>query len=136
MTKKQILQYIGFDGNQLVSSTVTQRQIDQLKALQCALLTDRGEPATWTDFDNPDEPRTVFQFILNERRQRIDAQTTMENEPPIGVATIADGVCIRFEFYEGYRTLQKTHDLRSKELQSVELKDFMEANEWNAVEAA
>lgn len=129
MTNKQILHYIGCDKEQLVNSTLTQQQIDQLKALQCVLVTDEGEPVEWTDFDNPDEPRTVFLFILNDRRQRIDKQTAMANQPPIGVATVVDGACIRFEFYEGYRTLKKTHDLRSEELRGVDLKDSIESVE-------
>lgn len=123
MTEKQTLHYIGCDGEQLVNSTVTQQQIDQLKALKCVLVTEDGKPVEWADFDNPEEPRTVFPFILNDRRLRIDQQTPMANQPPLGVATVVDGACIRFEFYEGYRTLEKTHDLRTKELHDVELRD-------------
>ena len=126
MTEKKTLHFIGCDGEQLVDSVATQQQVDKLKTLECVLETDDGEPLEWADFDNRDEPQTVFQFIQNDRRQRIDRQAAMTNPPPIGVATIVDGACIRFEFYEGYRTLKKTHDLRSTELHGVELKDSIE----------
>jgi len=127
MTNKQVLHFVGFDGERAVSAATTQRQIDQLKALPCDLVSENGEPITWDDLDNSDEPKTLFQFILGDHRQRVDEHTPMANQPPFGVATVVDGACIRFEFYEGYQTLKKTHDLRSKDLQGVELKDFLDS---------
>ncbi|MBC8871311.1 MAG: hypothetical protein H8E44_17945 [Planctomycetes bacterium] len=129
MTNNQILHYVGHDGEQAVNSAMTQRQIDQLKALRCDLVTDEGEPLTWFDFDNPVEPQTLFQFILGDHKHRVDQRSKMANQPPLGVATVVDDACIRFEFYEGYHTLKKTYDLRSKDLQGVELEDFIETVE-------
>ena len=63
MTNNQILHYVGHDGEQSVNSAMTQRQIDQLKALRCDLVTDEGEALTWLDFDNPDEPQTLLPFF-------------------------------------------------------------------------
>lgn len=126
MTNKQVLHYVGFDGEQAINTTMTQRQIDQLKALRSDLVAENGEPITWVDLDNPDEPRTLLQFILGDHKHRVDQHATMANQPPFGVATVVNGACVRFEFYEGYRTLKKTHDLRSKDLQGVELNDFMQ----------
>jgi hypothetical protein len=128
VTGKQVLHFVGFDGEQAVDTTMTQRQIDQLETWRCDLVTDNGEPITWTDLNSPSEPRTLLQFILGDHKHRIDEHTPMANLPPFGVATVVDGACVRFEFYEGYVTLQKTHDLRSKELQSVELEDFAETS--------
>jgi len=55
MTAKPVLHFVGYDGERAVGTAMTQQQIDQLKALQCDLVTGSGEPITWTDFDNPDE---------------------------------------------------------------------------------
>ena len=128
MMRKPVLQFIGYDGERAVSTTVTQRQVDQLETLRCDLVTDDGEPITWADLNNPIEPRTLFQFILGDHKHRVDEQTPMVNQTPFGVATIVDGACVRFEFYEGYHELKKTHDLRSKELQASELVDFIESD--------
>ena len=129
MTNNQILHYVGHDGEQSVNSAMTQRlQLVNLP-LRCDLVTDEGEALTWLDFDNPDEPQTLFQFILGDHKHRVDQRNTMANQPPLGVATVVDDACIRFEFYEGYHTLKKTYDLRSKDLQDVELEDFIETTE-------
>jgi hypothetical protein len=122
-----ILQYIGHDGQQVVNSAQTRRQIDQLKACRCALVSPDGrEPVSWFDLDNPDEPRTLLQCILGDRRIRVDQQTFMADRPPIAVATVLDGVCVRFEFYEGHDALSKTFDLRSSEWRDKELADWMD----------
>lgn len=129
MTDKHVLHFVGYDGERAVGTAMTQQQIDQLKSLRCDLVTDSGEPITWADFDNPDEPRTVFRFILSDNKKRVDERMPMANQPPFGVATVADGACVRFEFYEGYHALMKTHDLRSEELQGVELDDYIDTDE-------
>jgi hypothetical protein len=128
MANKKVLHFIGYDGERAVNTTMTQQQIDQLKALRCDLATDDGETITWADLDNSDEPRTLFRFILGDHKLRVDERTRMANQSPFGVATIVNGACVRFEFYEGYHTLKKTHDLRSKELQGVELEDSVATN--------
>ena len=46
--------FIGADGEQVVDSKETMMQIEEVKALQCDLVTDDGEPLTWDMFDNPD----------------------------------------------------------------------------------
>ncbi len=129
MMRKQVLQFVGSNGEQAVSTTVTQQQIDQLETLRCDLVTDDGEPVAWADVNNPAEPRTLFQFIMGDRKHRVDEQTPMANQTPLAVATVIDDTCVRLEFYEGYDTLKKTHDLRSEELRGVELKDFIKTAE-------
>ena len=126
MSGRPILHFVGRDRERILDHQETRGHIDQLKALRCDLLADSGEPITWADIDNVEEPRTLLQFILSDRKLRVANGAAVTNQPPFGVATVVDGACVRFEFYEGRETLKKTYDLRSRELSRVELADFME----------
>ena len=56
--------FVGVNGEKVVDSKETIKQIEKVRALECALETKEGENVTWNDVDNPDEPRTLFQSIL------------------------------------------------------------------------
>jgi hypothetical protein len=118
--------FIGADGEQVVDSKETMMQIEEVKALQCDLVTDDGEPLTWDMFDNPDEPATLFPFIAGDRQIRVDQKTAMADRPPFAVITEHDGRCIRLEFYQGHDALELVHDVRSKDLQGADLPKWME----------
>jgi len=118
--------YIGHDGEKVVDSTETQRQIDAVKVLPCALVTpENKEPMTWVDVDDPDEPRTLFQFILGDRRKRVDRHTLMADRPPFAVVTEHEGRAVRLEMYEGHDFLVATYDLRAPELVGKTLPMYM-----------
>ncbi len=111
----------------MVDSAETQRQIDRLKSLP-SLLVDEGEPIPWEALDNPAERRTLLQFILGDRRVRVDKHTFMADRPPIAVATVIDGAVVRLEFYEGHDALEKTFDLRAPALQGKTLPNWMDVD--------
>jgi len=118
--------YIGHDGTQVVDSTETQRQIDAVKALVCALVTPESKEAvSWSDLDDPAEPRTLFQFILGDRRLRVDRQRLMADRPPFAVVTEHDGHAVRLEMYEGHDYLECTYDLRAPKLAGLVLPMYM-----------
>jgi hypothetical protein len=61
--------FIGADGEQVVNSATTQKQIAEVESLECELEDEQeGRKATWKDFDNPDEPRTLFQAKRKGKR--------------------------------------------------------------------
>ena len=116
--------FVGHDGEKIVDSAETQRQIDRLTALPSKLV-DQGEAIQWKALNDPAESRTLLQCVLGDRRERVDKKRLMADRPPIAVATIVDGQVVRLEFYEGHDGLEKTFDLRSAELQGKALPDWM-----------
>ena len=119
------LLFIGHNGEKVVDSVTTQTQIDALVSLPSAIA-EEGELIPWSALNDPTEARTLLQFVLTDRRQRVDQGHLMANRPPIAVATVVDGTVVRLEFYEGHDALQKTFDLRSPDLQGKTLPDWME----------
>jgi len=109
----------------VVSSSETKKQIEAVKALECCL-EHEGESLTWDVFDNPSEPRSIFQSIVKDREKRVDKRTIVETRPPFCVVTAIDNRVVRLEFYEGYRTLTLQYDVRAKELEGESLVNFMD----------
>ncbi len=122
--------YVSANGECVVDSATTIAQIEAVSSLACALTDpDSGEPLEgWTWANDPDEPRTLFQFILGDRRVRVDQKTFMADRPPFAVATVLDGIVIRLEMYEGHDALECTYDFRSPPLRGKELPRWMETD--------
>lgn len=118
--------YIGFDGEKVVDSAMTQRQIDIVKALECGL-TVKGEPITWKRFEDPTQP-SLFGYILEDRRRRVDEGTLMADRPPLAVVTVVGNRAVRLEYYEGHDELRCTWDLRAAELVGRDLPRWMEVD--------
>lgn len=116
--------FVGFDGQKVVDTKTTREQIEAVKALECALVHE-GEAMAWEMLDNPAETRTLFQFILADRKRRVDEHTMMADRPPIAVVTAVDNQAVRLEFYEGHDALTCTYDFRSKELAGKDLPRWM-----------
>jgi len=110
----------------VVSAEEARTQIEQVKKLECAVVTPEGEQVSWQDVDDPKEPRTLFQFIEADREKR--AENLMADRPPFAVVTVQDRRAVRLQFYEGHDALSKSYDLRSKELQGEDLGDFLESD--------
>ena len=117
--------FIGADGKQVVDSKKTLEQIQAAEALECAL-EHEGQKVMWKDLNNPEEPRTLFQSILTDRKLRVDENTLMADRPSFAVITAMDGKAVRLEYYEGHNALQLVFNLRSKELQGKKLPNFMD----------
>ncbi|MCL0088794.1 hypothetical protein M1O54_00265 [Dehalococcoidia bacterium] len=108
--------FIGHNGERVVDSMTTLKQIEEVKKLECTM-EHEGERIRWDMLDDPTEPRSLFQAIVADRRLRVDQNTLMADRPPIAVVTAVAGKAVRMEFYEGHDALRLTHDLRTKELQ-------------------
>lgn len=117
--------FIGADAEQVVNSKKTLEQIQAVEALECAF-EHEGQRISWKDLNNAEEPRTLFQSILRDRKRRVDENTLMADRPSFAVITAMDGKAVRLEFYEGHDALQLVFDLRSKELQGRKLPNFMD----------
>lgn len=105
------LLFVGHDGDQVLDSTTTQQQIDTLVALPSALVSDGGKAIPWKALNDPAKPRSLLQFVLSDRRRRVDEHAFVTDRPAIAVATVVHGAVVRFEFYQGHDALSKTHDL-------------------------
>lgn len=64
---KQIFLGIDQQGEKVVDSIETQKQIKDIKQMECAVLSN-GNKLDWGSFDEPSEPGSLFQFILNDRK--------------------------------------------------------------------
>lgn len=122
---KTVTLLIGTDGVHAADSATTLKQIQAVEALECAL-EHENEKISWEGFDNPDEPRSLFQSILRDRKRRIDEHTMMADRPSFAVVTATGGKVIRLEYYEGHDALRLEFDLRSKELQGKTLPNFID----------
>jgi transcriptional regulator of met regulon len=118
---------IGVDqkGEKVVGSEKTRQQIERVKKLECALQ-HKGKPFDWSAFDNPDEPRTLFQAILKDREMRVDNKTLMADRPPVAVITVIGDRAVRLEYYAGHDALELVYDVRAKELERQSLPRWME----------
>lgn len=117
--------FIGADGETVVDSANTRKQIAEVEALEC-VMENEGRALTWKDLNDPAQPRTIFQSILRDRKRRVDEHTLMADRPAFAVVTAAGNKAVRLEFYEGHDALQLVFDLRSRELQGKKLPDFMD----------
>jgi hypothetical protein len=119
---------IGVDekGEQVVGSKETREQIDRAKKLECALVHKSGKPLTWEAFDDPEEPRTLFQAILRDRKRRVDEGALMVDRPLFAVVTAHQGMAVRLEYYEGHDALGLVFDIRCKELQGKDMPRYLE----------
>ncbi|CCQ92869.1 hypothetical protein CULT_1110006 [[Clostridium] ultunense Esp] len=81
-------------------------------------------------FYDPEEPRTLFQSILKDRKIRVDKGQFMADRPSFAVITAKNGKAVRLEYYEGHDSLELVYDIRSQEFYNKELPPFMEKDEY------
>jgi len=118
---------VAVGGEVAVGGAQTETQIARVRELECALANEDGV-LTWGDFDNPEEPRTLFQAIARDRDRRIDHGICMADRPPFAVVTAWGGRAVRLEYYEGHDALSLVYDIRAPELQGKILPKYMEAD--------
>ncbi|MCF8307845.1 MAG: hypothetical protein K9I68_02435 [Bacteroidales bacterium] len=127
--------FIGINGETTVNSEQTRQQINLVKKLKCSLVYENQE-LTWGLFDDPEEPRSIFQAIEHDRRRRVDKKTFMADRPSFAVVTSINDIAHRLEFYEGHDALSLIFDIRSKQFQNLELSHFLayDPNGYDPVE--
>ncbi len=114
------------DGYRASDNEITRAQIKTVKEYPLGIVDPNGEVFEWINFDDPNEPRTIFQTIVRDRSRRIDQHLIMADRPPFVAVTIEDGKVIRFEFYEGHDALRLVYDFRSPVLKDADLPPFHE----------
>lgn len=117
--------FIGVNGEQVVDSATTRKQIEEIEALECAL-EHEGSKLTWKDVNDPAQPRTIFQSILRDRKRRVDEHTLMADRPAFAVITTLNGMAVRLEYYEGHDALKLVFDLRARGLQGKSMPAFLD----------
>src|SRR5690554_228541 len=122
-----MIYHIGFDGEEVVNSLKTQRQIDEVKKLEC-MLVHKGTSLDWETFDNPEQSQTLFQAILRDRKCRVDEGNLMADRPQFAVITAYEGKAVRLEYYEGHDELELVYDIRAAELKGKNLPQFLESD--------
>ena len=116
-------------GEWVVGSEETKKQVETVKKLECRLQKD-GKLLTWDVFDDPNDPRTLFQFIIRDRELRVDKKMLMADRPPVAVVTVLDGKAVRLEYYEGHDALALVYDLRAPELAGKKLPAWLESDPY------
>lgn len=119
---------IGFVNDTACNSMTTMEQINEVQKLECDLELSDGTKLSWDYFNDPAEPRSLFQAIIHDRKGRVDKKILMANRPPFAVVTAFDKRAVRLEFYEGHDSLTCTHDLRAKELHKSCLPVYMDSD--------
>ena len=123
---------IGFVNDRACDSETVRKQIAAVRELDCSSLVNPEDVnenvPSWDIFDDENEPRTLFQAILKDRKRRIDENTLMADRPNFAVITAVDNKAVRLEYYEGHDALSLVYDIRSKELIGKRLKNFMESD--------
>lgn len=104
------------------SSEEVRKTIEALKANYSLDLEHQGQPVTWDALYKSE--RSILKAIEIDRTMRIDKGQIMASRPPFAVATIVNNKIVRLEFYEGEDRLVMTYDLRSRELQGVDMGRF------------
>jgi len=121
---------IGFVDNTACNSETTRKQIDQVKQLECDLELWDSTKLTWDTFNDPKEPRSLFQSIIRDRELRVDKKTLMADRPKFAVVTAFGKRAVRLEYYEGHDSLTCTHDLRAKELHKACMPVYMDSDPY------
>lgn len=128
---------IGIINGETCSSEETQKQIDNILQYEINI-SENDKPVLWSDvYDKTNkEDRVLFNCIIADRKMRVDKKIPMADRPLFAVCTIIDDVCVRIEYYEGHDCLEKTFDLRSKELKNQDLEDYYKEDEnaYNPIE--
>ncbi|MBO8160617.1 MAG: hypothetical protein H0Z24_03190 [Thermosipho sp. (in: Bacteria)] len=117
--------FVGINGEKAIGSKETLKQIEEVKSFECALEYN-GQKLTWKDFDNPQEPKTLFRAIVRDREKRIDKKMLMADRPPFCVITVDKGKAVRLEYYEGHNKLSLIYDVRAPELKNKKLAPYYE----------
>jgi hypothetical protein len=121
--------YIGVDGESVVSSEKTKEQIKEIFLKFCDLINEETKKKlSWNDFYNDDD-RSLFKYILNDRKLRVDNNKFMADRPPFCVLTEKDNRIIRLEYYQGHDSLKLVYDIRNHELMNKELPNFLDKDE-------
>jgi hypothetical protein len=94
---------IGIERGKPVGSERTRAQIAAAKRLRCDLVVPGAGRLRWRDFDDPDDPESIFQRILRDRlgREAVDGAVRVEPGPlPCAVLTVEGRRVVRLEFLE------------------------------------
>lgn len=119
MTEEKIWIGVNDAKDKIVYAEETRAQIEKLKKYELDIIDEDGKPVKWENLDNPEEKRSLLQYIEGDRRMR--KEHIMAGRPPILIATVRDGKVVRIEFYTGHDSLSIEIDARSKDLNDVSM---------------
>ena len=87
--------------SRLENSQGTRNQITQLSQ-NPLLLVEQGKQVDWQELFDPNNYRSIFQAILDDRERRVDQREIMCDRPPFAVVTVTENGIERVEYYEGH----------------------------------
>ena len=120
---------VGFDEKHesVVDSIVTRKQIEELRKYKLNIVSpETNERITWNIFDDPNEPRTIMQYIIADREMRVDQKNIMADRPPFAVVYTNNDEVVRVEFYQGHDALEQQFDVRAEHLYGQDLPKYLE----------
>ena len=103
----------------------TRNQITQLSQYPL-LLVEQGKQIEWQELFDPNNHRTIFQTILEDRKRRVDKGEIMCDRPPFAVVTVTENGIERVEYYEGHDRLEMLYDLRSLGFKTRKLTNYID----------
>jgi hypothetical protein len=111
--------------SRLENSQGTRNQITQLRQYPL-LLVEQGKQIDWQELFDPNNHRTIFQTILDDRECRVDQREIMCDRPPFAVVTVTENGIERVEYYEGHDRLEMLYDLRSHNFRTRKFPNYID----------
>ena len=97
------------------SSNTTQYQVNQIMKFPLKIEID-GSKMRWSDLYDTSNDRAILNYIINDRKIRVDKHIPMADRPPLAIITFLDHKVVRVEYYEGHDLLKLQYDLYSNGL--------------------
>ena len=111
--------------SRLENSEGTRNQISQLSQ-NPLLLVEQGKQVDWQELFDPNNHRSIFQAIIDDRERRVDQREIMCDRPPFAVVTVTENGIERVEYYEGHDRLEMLYDLRSHNFRTRKISNYID----------
>ena len=111
--------------SRLENSQGTQNQITQLSQ-NPLLLVEQGKQVDWQELFDPNNHRSIFQAILDDRERRVNQREIMCDRPPFAVVTVTENGIERVEYYEGHDRIEMLYDLRSHNFRTRKMHNYID----------
>ena len=111
--------------SRLENSQGTRNQITQLSQ-NALLLVEQGKQVDWQELFDPNNYRSIFQAILDDRERRVDQREIMCDRPPFAVVTVTENGIERVEYYEGHDRLEMLYDLSSPNFRTRKMRNYID----------
>jgi hypothetical protein len=103
--------YVGVRNGRIVSSSTVKKHVRTLQEKYALDIHYKGQKVTWEQINDPENIRTIFQHIIEDRRLRNDHNIALADRPPFVILWEHKKRIVRLEYYEGHDALQLVYDI-------------------------